>query len=650
MVRSMTDAQLVQAASGGDSAAFGDLYDRYTDRVHTFAYARLRDPADAADALQQIFITAHRRLDQLQDPARFRPWLFAIARTTVIDVARDRTRRAAASIDQDGAPEVVADIRAPGRDLEAEESGALLWQAATGLQPRDQELLELHLREGLEGAELAEAMNVEPSHVYVMVKRLKERLGTAVGSLLVARRGREDCVDLQGVLAGWDGTFSLDVRSKVTRHIESCETCQETRRGAIAWETIASAMPSVPAPVGTKAAILAEIGVTGTTAGGGVSGVSSGVLTGVSVFASIATTIGVLAAPVLLDDPQPSTVETAAIVIADDEDEATTTTTPTEVAGVIEVTTTTTSTTTTTTVAPTTATTTTTTTVAPAPATTVAPPPATTTTAAPTTTTIALPTTISPAPPQTPPTTIAVGPPPTTAAHTTTTTTTTTTNTTTTTTTTTVAPLPGELNVSVPGLDFGPIDEALPVTVENGGDGPLTWSAVLDPASAGFGLAGTTSGVLLPGESAVITVTFDRTVTTAEGDYAGSLDVTSDGGDESVPLTAVVDNPPLVDVNITLPIFEDGGACAGGQAGLPVSAPILATIADESPLSQVDLVIDGNAEPILPDPNDPSGTQWIATLGPGLPAGSIDVAVSATDDRGAETTTLVTVEVTACPG
>ena len=98
-------------------------------------------------------------------------------------------------------------------------------------------------------------MSVEPSHVYVMVKRLKERLGTAVGSLLVARRGADDCLDLQQVLAGWDGQFSLDVRSRVTRHIESCDTCQETRRAAVAWETIASAMPSVPAPAATRALV-----------------------------------------------------------------------------------------------------------------------------------------------------------------------------------------------------------------------------------------------------------------------------------------------------------------------------------------------------------------------------------------------------------
>ena len=85
-MRNRSDHELVDSARSGDAEAFAALYDRYADRVHTFAYSRLRDPADAADAMQTTFITAHRRLEQLSDPARFRPWVFAIARTTIIDV------------------------------------------------------------------------------------------------------------------------------------------------------------------------------------------------------------------------------------------------------------------------------------------------------------------------------------------------------------------------------------------------------------------------------------------------------------------------------------------------------------------------------------------------------------------------------------
>jgi hypothetical protein len=50
----------------------------------------------------------------------------------------------------------------------------------------------------------------------------------------VARRGRSDCPELQTVLAGWDGTFSVLVRKRVARHVDGCELCDERRQALVA--------------------------------------------------------------------------------------------------------------------------------------------------------------------------------------------------------------------------------------------------------------------------------------------------------------------------------------------------------------------------------------------------------------------------------
>ncbi|MEM9464199.1 MAG: sigma-70 family RNA polymerase sigma factor [Actinomycetota bacterium] len=638
MSTTSSDQELVSAATAGDQDAFAALYDRYADRVHTFAYSRLRDPADAADALQTTFVTAYRKLDQLDDGAKFRSWVFSIARTTIIDIARARGRHAAATPD-DELTDVAADQRPPERDLEAEESGKLLWQAAAGLQPRDQELLELHLREGLDGADLADAMNVEPSHVYVMVKRLKERLGTAVGSLLVARRGADDCHELRQLLSDWDGRFSLDVRAKVTRHVESCETCQETRRAAVAWESIASAMPSFPAPTTTRALVLADVNAI-VRASRGFGGVSQGVMAAFTVVATITMTVGVVALPVLQRDPTPATVETAGLVIDDDtsttvqadendagEDDA-------EVAGETETSTTT---TTTTTAAPADeATPVTATTLAPTPTTTAPPPP---------------PPAIAPAPTTQAPTTIVIGPPPTTAAPTTTTAPTTTaapaTTTTAAPTTTTTLPPAGELNIDVAGLDFGTTDTSLTFTITNGGDGPLSWATALPPGETRF-VVSAAKGVLAAGGSEIITVTFDR-AGTPEGDPTSSISITSDGGDDTVPLSAAVDIAPVVVVDAPAELWEDAGACQGGaDPTRPVQAVATITITDDSLPLTVDAGIDGDLQTLLPDPNDP--TKYALDVGPDLPAGIATIDVIAVDARGNQTERNVGVTVNPCPG
>jgi len=627
------DEELVESTLAGDGDAFAALYDRYADRVHSFAYSRLRDPADAADALQSTFITAHRRLGQLTDPSRFRPWIFAIARTTIIDVGRVRARRSVeSSTDSDTMPDLPSDDRSPERDLEAAQSAALLWEAAAGLQPRDQELLELHLREGLEGAELAEAMDVEPSHVYVMVKRLKERLGAAVGSLLVARRGRADCDVLDHLLADWDGRFSLDVRGRVNRHVEGCETCGRTRKAAIAWEQIAAAIPAVPAPVASRAAVLAAtvgiVGIagTGTTAIATAEPGGGALATLTSVVATIGVTAGLLAWPVTFgSDPAPL-----------------------EVAGVIETAEATTTTVFSATASSTTTPSTTRPVAAPedsrGPSTTT---PDATTTTTPTTTTPTTTTTpvlLGPAPTITEPPTTSE-PPSTTVAPTTTA------PPSTTTTTTTTAPIGSILGSSFTEVAFGATLSTVTVELTNTGDQPLTWSATL-PAAGSFFVLGPSSGTIEPGGvPGQVTVGFDRDAALDEGDHPVDpswLLVTDDSGDSlALPLSASVERPPEVGFVLRQnPIIEYDGWCSGNSPDLLATA-VFATVYDESGIVSVDIAWADYVDAMTPNPDDPSGESYGTVIGY-LPEGTYDVAVSATDSRGNTATQSGQLVVEAC--
>jgi hypothetical protein len=51
---------------------------------------------------------------------------------------------------------------------------------------------------------------------------------------LVARRApRNGCPRLAADLSGWDGQFTVLMRKRIARHIESCPTCDEYRRSAL---------------------------------------------------------------------------------------------------------------------------------------------------------------------------------------------------------------------------------------------------------------------------------------------------------------------------------------------------------------------------------------------------------------------------------
>ena len=248
-----SDSELVLAAREGDQAAIGHIYDRYADRLFGFAFSILRDREEAADAVHDVILRSSQRLDQLRDPSRLRPWLFSIARNEVMTRTRQRSKR-----DDREVPDMAADLPDHDQGLVRDELQTLVWDAADALQPRDRELLELSMQ-GLEGEELAEALGVKTSHVHVLTSRMRDRMEKAVGSLLVARLGRDDCEKLDELLSDWDGKFTLEVRSKVTRHIEQCDTCTKRRAIACAPGSIAAALPVVIIPVSLRSKTLANV-------------------------------------------------------------------------------------------------------------------------------------------------------------------------------------------------------------------------------------------------------------------------------------------------------------------------------------------------------------------------------------------------------
>src|SRR5687768_13761318 len=87
-----TDAELVQDFLAGNSAALGDLYDRFAAGLYDTAAAMLRDRDGASDVVQDVFCVAATKLGQLRDPTRVKPWLYAIARHEIFRRTKQRSR------------------------------------------------------------------------------------------------------------------------------------------------------------------------------------------------------------------------------------------------------------------------------------------------------------------------------------------------------------------------------------------------------------------------------------------------------------------------------------------------------------------------------------------------------------------------------
>src|SRR5947199_7882343 len=87
-----SDAELVLAAQRGDVLAFEQLYARHAPVIRSILLGRLAAAdADADDALQEVFMTALRKLQSLREPAAFVGWVARIARNRAEDLRRGAT-------------------------------------------------------------------------------------------------------------------------------------------------------------------------------------------------------------------------------------------------------------------------------------------------------------------------------------------------------------------------------------------------------------------------------------------------------------------------------------------------------------------------------------------------------------------------------
>jgi len=85
------DRELVRFAQDGDSRAFDELVRRYQQKVYRLSYRILRHEEDAAEALQDTFLSAFRGLRNFKSESTFSTWLYRIA--TNASLMKYRKRR-----------------------------------------------------------------------------------------------------------------------------------------------------------------------------------------------------------------------------------------------------------------------------------------------------------------------------------------------------------------------------------------------------------------------------------------------------------------------------------------------------------------------------------------------------------------------------
>ena len=163
--------------------AFEELIRRYERVALSVAYGVLHDAAEAGDATQEAFLRAWQRLKDLQDPAKFGPWLCNIVRNLSLDLRRRNrhvTTTATGLADTDAnAPANRPFMRLvpdPADDLLGREERDRVGAALAELDETTRTAVIMRYYDGASSKEIGEALGLNPAAIDMRLSRGRRQL------------------------------------------------------------------------------------------------------------------------------------------------------------------------------------------------------------------------------------------------------------------------------------------------------------------------------------------------------------------------------------------------------------------------------------------------------------------------------------------
>lgn len=150
------DAALVEQAQRNPEE-FGEIYERYVNKIYTYIYYRTGNVHDAEDLTTNVFMRAMNHLPKYTDRGfPFSSWLYRIAHNLVSNWYRDQNRREIVSLVNSNLP--ANPNNSPDNITVTNEETEMLLGAIRSLPSDRQELLILKFVEKLSNKEIGQTL------------------------------------------------------------------------------------------------------------------------------------------------------------------------------------------------------------------------------------------------------------------------------------------------------------------------------------------------------------------------------------------------------------------------------------------------------------------------------------------------------------
>jgi RNA polymerase sigma-70 factor, ECF subfamily len=159
--------------SAGQALDLESVFRKYGDFVYRTCCRYFRDPADAEDVAQEVFLKLHRRLAAFRGDSALTTWIYRIAANTCIDALRSRKSHVA--FEETGLDIMVAGNLTSGHG-DATLARIDLGRILSETDDRTREILFLALAEGCSHEDVGEVVGLSKSAVTKIIRRFQKRM------------------------------------------------------------------------------------------------------------------------------------------------------------------------------------------------------------------------------------------------------------------------------------------------------------------------------------------------------------------------------------------------------------------------------------------------------------------------------------------
>jgi RNA polymerase sigma-70 factor (ECF subfamily) len=180
-VESSNDELLLIAAAQKDPARFGDIYERYFDRVYAYIARRVGNRDAAQDLTADVFHRALANIGKYESRGvPFAAWLFRIAANAIADKWKHAAKETGLPSEARAAAE---EIDAGKSDMDAAEHHARLFRSVRTLPAEQRRVIQMRFAEEKSIRDIAEALRKSEGAIkqlqFRALQNLRERMSGA---------------------------------------------------------------------------------------------------------------------------------------------------------------------------------------------------------------------------------------------------------------------------------------------------------------------------------------------------------------------------------------------------------------------------------------------------------------------------------------